>query len=1354
MIGRLLLVASLLFTISEGNSQYVTLPNDAFKTFMRNNYASCFQFDPVTNDYLLDTTCIEMRNEDSLIVQNMGNFTSRVSLDPIRYYSSLKYLYTKSLYLNDCPPFPEGLEKLTFKSIKGSDLYGLPNGLRYLDCTQGDGITMSSVVKFPDSLRYLNCSGSPITVFPQISNTRLDTLICLLMYGSERLPTGTLRSLPALPATLKYLDCSQNALDSLPPLPDALEYLDCRSNFYRLTTGGAPYRTLTELPSLPPSLKMLDCSQNALTALPPLPNGLVKLICGYTNLGQHTGITTLPDLPSSLVYLECSQNSITALPILPDNLEYLNIAANDISTIARFPDSLRYFHANSNYALSSIPALPDRMTYLSVPLTNLTCLPHLPASLGGSSQYNSSASLNLVYSSNKIKCLPNLVNGIRTNQPLVLCTVTNNVNQCQTSPVVTGKVFYDIDGKGLKGPNEMYKSNVEFIMNNTLYTFSDDSGFYNISADTGLSVLKINSGSLFFSTPDSFQFNFSSFDTTVFLDLPLRSTLSVDSLRITLTQLNNARPGFAVHYKVKFENTGTTILSPVVSLDYDESLLAYDSSTNTGITNISGMLSFPPGNLYPGEAGTFISSFTLDPGASLGDSLTCLAKVSTFGFNDSARNTAVITSSYDPNDKNATPSLTSAAVVNGEYIDYLIRFQNTGTDTAFNVVITDTLSNFLIEETFEMITASHNCKVTRNNNALSFEFLNILLPDSNRNERLSHGFVNFKAKADPGVAPNTSISNFANIYFDYNAPVITNTAVTSIISPQACFTISTSTTNALCTQSNGSITVTVSGGTAPYSYALNNGTPQVSPDFTALPAGAYSVIVSDATGCVDSVNVTINSSGSVLVSTSSTPASCAGVNNGTITVTPNSGTAPYSYSLDGGASQTSETFAGVAAGPHTIVVTDAGGCTVSVTVTVFAGSGITATVSSTPSDCGVNNGAITVTASGGTTPYTYSLNGGAAQSSQTFSNVPSGTHTVTAQDATGCSASLTFVVDETPISGNMVVTQPTCTTQGVIDISGPTGTAPFQYSINGGTLQSAPLFNGLTAGTYVVLVQDANLCTYSETVVINGAPASVTPGVSITGSATSTCAGEPVTFTSTSTNGGANPQYQWSVNGAHAGTNSATLTINPATNVDVSVHLTSDDPCASPTTASSNVVSVTVNPLQTPSITISGNTLVNQGASTMIASTISNGGSTPAYQWQDSTANHGWINITGATSSTINYNPQQTGDALRCVLTVAGSCIQSGVIHSNELVFTVTANTLLTRVYPNPATSEVYVRFNPEAWTTAEVVDVVGRRLLGVNNTSNSDNVRIAVANLPSGTYYIKLTYQSGMVEHLPFVKL
>lgn len=133
--------------------------------------------------------------------------------------------------------------------------------------------------------------------------------------------------------------------------------------------------------------------------------------------------------------------------------------------------------------------------------------------------------------------------------------------------------------------------------------------------------------------------------------------------------------------------------------------------------------------------------------------------------------------SYDPNDKQGFPTGYGAKkyILPETELDYLIRFQNTGTDTAFNVVVLDTLSQWLDIESIQRGTSSHpNRMELAGSNVVRFIFENIMLPDSNVNEPLSHGFVKFKIKPRRDTPLETDIHNSAAIYFDFNDAIITN----------------------------------------------------------------------------------------------------------------------------------------------------------------------------------------------------------------------------------------------------------------------------------------------------------------------------------------------------------------------------------------------------------------------------------------------------------------------------------------------------------------------------------------------------------------------------------------------------
>ena len=141
---------------------------------------------------------------------------------------------------------------------------------------------------------------------------------------------------------------------------------------------------------------------------------------------------------------------------------------------------------------------------------------------------------------------------------------------------------------------------------------------------------------------------------------------------------------------------------------------------------------------------------------------------------------------FDPNDKNVRPSRPEPTESNytafNEKLNYTIRFQNTGNDTAYNILITDQLSPKLNWSSYELISSSHEHNMEINDGGLlSFYFANIFLPDSIRNEPESHGFVTFSMYPYQDIAELDTINNHANIFFDQNKPIVTNTIVNTFV---------------------------------------------------------------------------------------------------------------------------------------------------------------------------------------------------------------------------------------------------------------------------------------------------------------------------------------------------------------------------------------------------------------------------------------------------------------------------------------------------------------------------------------------------------------------------------------------
>jgi uncharacterized repeat protein (TIGR01451 family) len=248
-----------------------------------------------------------------------------------------------------------------------------------------------------------------------------------------------------------------------------------------------------------------------------------------------------------------------------------------------------------------------------------------------------------------------------------------------------------------------------------------------------------------------------------------------------------ARPGFEMQYAISARNlAGVLGGNGTVSYTYDPTLTYLTSSpAPTSITGNTLTWNFT--NLGAFDVRYFRPRFQVPPDIGLlGVELNSIASVTMVNAeanttNNSEGHIVTITGAYDPNDKLAYTSggNTSIWQINDdEWIDYTIRFQNTGTDTAFFVVITDTLPTTLDPASFQAGTSSHAHSVSMlGNGVLRWAFPNILLPDSNVNEPRSHGFVTFRIRPRLPLLPGTTIENIANIYFDYNPPVITEPSV-------------------------------------------------------------------------------------------------------------------------------------------------------------------------------------------------------------------------------------------------------------------------------------------------------------------------------------------------------------------------------------------------------------------------------------------------------------------------------------------------------------------------------------------------------------------------------------------------
>lgn len=593
-----------------------------------------------------------------------------------------------------------------------------------------------------------------------------------------------------------------------------------------------------------------------------------------------------------------------------------------------------------------------------------------------------------------------------------------------------------------------------------------------------------------------------------------------------------------------------------------------------------------------------------------------LGLINALGVNDNGigydQYCGVVVASCDPNDKNAVPVGAGADQIirANEWIEYKIRFQNTGTDTAFRVVVVDTLSPLLNAGSIELGAASHPYRLDIfPGGILNFVFDPIALPDSNVNEPASHGFLEFRIAQQPDLPDGTRLENTVAIYFDQNEPVFTNTAFHTVgypftilppleftaegISPTChgaadgvlvihpegglapyTFTWSnpalqgdslnnltagqyhlTITDSRGMTQSstfvlvepellqlaleasptlgndnNGTASAQAVGGTIPYTWLWNNSatTQQIS----GLPAGVYSVVITDANGCTQQGAIEVQQNVLPLfVASITTPVLCNGSADGAIALNVYGGLSPYSFTwaepgLEG------DSPSGLAAGLYHLTITDQLGAQFSEAYQITEPASITPNLSAVPTTGNDNSGSVSSEVAGGTAPYTWLWNNGAT--TQQISGLPAGVYSVVITDSNGCTQSAEAVVQQTvlPLTAQSETLDPLCfgSANGAIAVHVSGGLSPYTFTWNApGVEGDSP--SGLTAGTYQVTISDNFGGEIVETLVLND-PAPVAALISSTPSQ----AGAPTGTATVQASGGTPPYlYVWS-NGATTST--------------------------------------------------------------------------------------------------------------------------------------------------------------------------------------------------------------------------
>ncbi|HEX8563642.1 MAG TPA: T9SS type A sorting domain-containing protein [Flavobacterium sp.] len=358
--------------------------------------------------------------------------------------------------------------------------------------------------------------------------------------------------------------------------------------------------------------------------------------------------------------------------------------------------------------------------------------------------------------------------------------------------------FIDGNGNNIKDSSEADFSYGTFEIENTTASTTTTGyspvGYYSFSASPG------DAYNLNFAIDDEYSPYFTLSTVATYEDVvfpsatpvfyfPVTMTTPFNDVQILMMPLNPPVPGMVNAQSIYYRNVGITPASGTITFTKDP-LTTMTGVNQPGFTTTPTGLTLDYSNLQPGEWQYFVVNLTVPtiPTISLGDFLTNSATISTQAVdinlgNNSTSVTQEIVGSYDPNDimESHGPEIVYSVFTEDDYLFYTIRFQNTGTANALTVRVENQLDDQLDPSTIQMVRASHNYTMTKNGDLLTWQFDDIQLPPESTDAEGSNGFITYRVKPNPGYAIGDIIPNTADIYFDFNPAIVTNTFETEFV---------------------------------------------------------------------------------------------------------------------------------------------------------------------------------------------------------------------------------------------------------------------------------------------------------------------------------------------------------------------------------------------------------------------------------------------------------------------------------------------------------------------------------------------------------------------------------------------
>jgi hypothetical protein len=627
--------------------------------------------------------------------------------------------------------------KLRISNASINDLTGIEEftNLTYLDCNSNQLSTLN--ISVLTGLTYLKCSYNAITFIDFSTLTNLQTL-----------------------------DCTQNQLSQLNINSPSINQINISNNLF----------TSLNLSTFS-SLTLLSCNFNVLTSIE-TPNTLVNLEC------SHNQLTDL-DLTgySQLTYLDCSSNQLSSLIVYGCYvLDFANVESNNFTTLDFSESSTRVLSCDNNPLLDyvnlkngvlsqgTVTPSPPVLSFSNLPLLKFVCVDEVEAELV-------------------------LLAGV--NPTLVsissYCTFVPGGNY----NTITGTIQFDADNNGCDSNDSTHPyEKINILDGNNIpgSSFINSAGNYTFYTLGGNYLLtpEVQNPTYFTVSPPFSTINFPLLDnSTQTQNFCITANGVHPDLEIIIVPTTAARPGFDSEYKLIYKNKGNQTQTGTINLSFDDDRTDFVSSLPNVDNQSLNALLWNYSSIQPFE--TRVIDFTLNinspveiPAVNDGDILEFTSSIN-YALGDETpldnvfELNQIVVNSFDPNDKTCLEGRFITPENVGKYVHYNINFENTGTADAINIVVKDVIdiSKFDLSS-IQLLYGSHPIETKLTGNSVEFIFKNINLPPSSIQPIGGHGNVLFKIKTLPTLLIGDVIANIANIYFDYNAPIETNEARSTI----------------------------------------------------------------------------------------------------------------------------------------------------------------------------------------------------------------------------------------------------------------------------------------------------------------------------------------------------------------------------------------------------------------------------------------------------------------------------------------------------------------------------------------------------------------------------------------------